>query len=53
MKEQFFYHVVSDMPKKAGEHILLDETHPNGVHKRVYDHIKTVEDIEKFMGERK
>ena len=45
MEEQFFYHVISDMPKKTGEHIVLDESHPNGVHKRVYDHIKIVEDI--------
>ena len=39
MEKQFFYHVISDMPKKAGEHIVLDESHPNGVYKRVYDHI--------------
>ena len=45
MEEQFFYHVISDMPKKTGEHIVLDESHPNGVHKRVYDHIQKVEDI--------
>ena len=50
----FFYHVISDRPKKEGEHILLDETHPNGVHERVYAQMDMVEDIyrhpEKYEG---
>ena len=45
MEEQFFYHVVCDIPKKAGEHIILDDKHPNGVHKRVYEEFETVNDI--------
>ena len=40
-----YYHVVSDSPKYAGQHIILDEEHPNGVHKRVYAQLDTVEDI--------
>ena len=47
MEELFFYHVISDTPKKVGEHILLDEKHPNGVHKRVYEELETVKDIYK------
>lgn len=43
--DAFFYHVISDIPKKAGEHIILDETHPNRVHKRVYEQIEIVEEI--------
>ncbi len=43
--ENIYYHVISDIPKKEGEHILLDEDHPNGVHKRVYEQMETVEDI--------
>ncbi len=31
-----FYHVISDTPKHAGQHILLDDRHPNGVHRSVY-----------------
>ena len=50
----FYYHVISDRPKKEGEHILLDETHPNGVHERVYAQMDMVEDIyrhpEKYEG---
>ena len=49
-----FYHVVSDIPKRVGEHILLDEAHPNGVHRRVYAQLNVVEDIyahpEKYEG---
>ncbi len=41
----YFYHVVSDVPKYKGEHILLDEQHPNRVHMRVYDHWDEVKDI--------
>ena len=47
MEERFFYHVISDIPKKVGEHIILDDMHPNGVHKRVYEEIETVNDIYK------
>ena len=43
--EYIYYHVISDIPKKVGEHILLDQDHPNGVHKRVYEQMETVEDI--------
>ena len=43
----YFYHVISDIPKEKGEHIILDETHPNKVHERVYSQIETVEDIYK------
>lgn len=50
----FFYHVVSDKPKKTGQHFVLDENHPNGVHDRVYAQISVVEDIyknpEKYRG---
>ena len=49
-----FYHVISDMPKCAGQRIILDEEHPNGVHKRVYEKMDIVEDIyahpEKYEG---
>lgn len=41
----FYYHVVSDIPKYVGEHIILNDEHPNGVYKRVYAHIDTVNDI--------
>ena len=40
-----FYHVISDIPKQAGERFLLDESHPNRVHQRVYEQIQTVEEI--------
>ena len=40
-----FYHVISDLPKHEGEHILLDAEHPNGVHRRVYAEIETVKKI--------
>ena len=43
--ETFFYHVISDIPKRAGEHILMDEAHPNRVHMRVYEQIEVVKDI--------
>ena len=47
MEEQFFYHVISDVPKHAGEHLILDEDHPNGVYKRVQEQMETVTDIAK------
>ena len=40
-----FYHVISDIPKRPGEHILLDAEHPNGVHRRVFAQLAVVEDI--------
>lgn len=43
--EKIFYHVISDIPKQAGQHILLDEEHPNGVHRRVYAELEMVRDI--------
>ena len=45
MEEKIYYHVISDIPKEVGEHIILDKDHPNGVHKRVYEQINVVEDI--------
>lgn len=44
-RKMFFYHVISDIPKYKGEHILLDDKHPNGVHKRVYEQLDVVKDI--------
>ena len=43
--EKYYYHVISDIPKKVGEHIILGDKHPNGVHKRVYEELETVKDI--------
>ena len=43
--QEFYYHVISDVPKRAGEHIMLDEAHPNRVHMRVYGQIGAVKDI--------
>ncbi len=43
----YFYHVVSDEPKQVGQHFLVDEEHPNSVHKRVYAQLGVVEDIYK------
>ena len=40
-----FYHVVSDRPKQARQHFVLDENHPNGVYERVYAQMSIVEDI--------
>ena len=47
MEENIYYHVISDIPKKAGEHIILDAEHPNGVYKRVFEQMGVVEDIYK------
>ena len=41
-----YYHVISDMPRKEGEYVLPDAEHPNGVYRRVYAQLETVEDIE-------
>ena len=51
MEEKFFYHVISDIPKKVGEHIILDAKHPNGVSKRVNDELETVKEIYNNPGE--
>lgn len=40
-----YYHVISDIPKYKGEHIILDDSHPNGVYQRVYARLDTVNDI--------
>ena len=40
-----YYHVISDTPKSKGDRLLLDDQHPNGVYKRVYACMDTVEDI--------
>ncbi len=45
MEENIYYHVISDIPKSVGEHIILDSNHPNGVHKRVYEQLSVVKDI--------
>lgn len=42
-----FYHVVSDRPKYAGQHFMVDEEHPNGVYDRVQEQMSLVEDIYK------
>ncbi|MCX4299129.1 MAG: DUF2441 domain-containing protein [Lachnospiraceae bacterium] len=41
----FAYHVITDRPIQLGEQIIFDETHHNGVYKRVYDKIEIVNDI--------
>ena len=50
----FFYHVVSDVPKRVGQQFVLDEKHPNGVYERVHAQMNIVEDIynnpEKYEG---
>lgn len=40
-----YYHVISDTPKQSGEHILLDNRHPNGVYQRVCAQLGTVAEI--------
>lgn len=40
-----FYHVISDLPKKAGDHLRLDAAHPNRVRQRVMEQLQAVEDI--------
>ncbi len=44
-EESEYYHVISDLPKKEGEIIRLDEQHPNGVYQRVHAEMETVKDI--------
>jgi hypothetical protein len=45
VEEQYFYHVISDVPKCVGEHLILDEDHPNGVFKRIQEQKEMIEDI--------
>ena len=47
MEEQYYYHVISDVPKHVGEHLILNEDHPNRVYKRIQEHMDTIEDIAK------
>lgn len=42
-----FYHVISDRPKHAGQHFVVDAKHPNGVYDRVQEQMSIVEDIYK------
>ena len=41
----YAYHVVTDRPLEVGQKIIFDESHHNGVYKRVYDKINIVKDI--------
>ncbi len=49
-----FFHVISDVPKCQGEHIILDADHPNRVYQRVRAQLDVVKDIyghpEKYVG---
>lgn len=45
MDKTEYYHVVSDLPKSVGQQIILDEEHPNGVYRRVYAQLDTVQAI--------
>ena len=46
MREQmYYYHVISDIPKREGEHILLDLKHPNGVYRRVCAQLGAIKEI--------
>lgn len=39
------YHLISDAPKAAGQRLLLDEAHPNGVYQRVSAQMELVKAI--------
>lgn len=41
----YAYHVVTERPMEIGQQIIFDETHHNGVHKRVYEKLDIVNDI--------
>lgn len=41
----YVYHVVTEKPMKAGQVILFDETHHNGVYQRVLEKKKIVDEI--------
>lgn len=45
MKEVYAFHVVTDRPMEAGQHIIFDEVHHNGVYQRVIEKIEIVDDI--------
>ena len=46
MNDTFFaYHVVTDKPMQAGQHIIFDENHHSGVYERVMAKLPIVEDI--------
>lgn len=45
MSEIYAYHVVTDKPMKIGQHIIFNDTHHNGVWKRVNDKMNIVNDI--------
>ena len=40
-----YYHVISDIPKVKGEHLLLDDRHPNRVYARVSRQMNAVRDV--------
>lgn len=50
----FAYHAVTEQPVHLGQHIIFDESHHNGVYKRVMDKKGIVNDIyshpEKYYG---
>lgn len=50
----YFYHVISDRPKRVGQMFIVDEQHPNGVYDRVQAQMDVVKDIyahpEKYEG---
>ena len=41
----YYYHVISDLPKHVGDHIVMDEQNHNGVYRRVHACAEIVEDI--------
>jgi len=41
----YAYHVVTERPMHVGQQIIFDETHHNGVYKRVYEKLDIVNDI--------
>lgn len=45
MEEFYAYHVVTDKPMQLGQHIIFDESHPNGVWKRVNSKLDVVNKI--------
>ena len=49
-KREYFYHVISDRPKAAGEHFRVDRDHPNGVYDRVQAEMDKVKDIYEHPG---
>lgn len=45
MKEIFAYHVVTDRPMEAGQHIVFNENQHNGVYRRVMEKLPLVNEI--------